>query len=115
MIISRKKNPPQPLVPLHLKGESLELVTSFKYLGIHISHDLSWSDHVQHVSTKARKIIGQNKSMSSEASPKKKDVYSMGRGLHMIIYYHCNSDNALLLSFLLTCHPAAIPTSPFIS
>ena len=29
----------------------------------------------------------------------------MGRGLHMIIYYHCNSDNALLLSFLLTCHP----------
>ena len=29
----------------------------------------------------------------------------MGRGLHniMIIYYHCNSDNALLLSFLLTC------------
>ena len=27
------------------------------------------------------------------------------RGLHMIIYYHCNSDNALLLSFLLTCHP----------
>ena len=23
----------------------------------------------------------------------------------MIIYYHCNSDNALLLSFLLTCHP----------
>ena len=27
--------------------------------------------------------------------------------LHMIIYYHCNSDNALLLSFLLhvTCHP----------
>ena len=29
----------------------------------------------------------------------------MGRGLHMIIYYLCNSDNALLLSFLLTCHP----------
>ena len=30
---------------------------------------------------------------------------SLGRGLHMIIYYyHCNSDNALLLSFLLTCH-----------
>ena len=28
-------------------------------------------------------------------------------GLHniMIIYYHSNSDNALLLSFLLTCHP----------
>ena len=58
MIISRKKDPPRPLVPLHLEGESLELVTSFKYLGIHISHDLSWSDHVQHVSTKARKIIG---------------------------------------------------------
>ena len=58
MIISRKKDPPRPLVPLHLEGESLELVNSIKYLGIHISHDLSWSDHVQHVSTKARKIIG---------------------------------------------------------
>ena len=23
----------------------------------------------------------------------------------MIIYYHCTSDNPLLLSFLLTCHP----------
>ena len=58
MIISRKKNPPQPLVPLQLEGESLELVNSIKYLGIHVSHDLSCSDHVQHVSTKARKIIG---------------------------------------------------------
>ena len=58
MIISRKKDPPRPLVLLHLEGESLELVNSIKYLGIHISHDLSWSDHVQHVSTKARKIIG---------------------------------------------------------
>ena len=35
----------------------------------------------------------------------------MGRGLHMIIYYHCNSDNALLLSFLLTCHPYIHPLS----
>ena len=60
MVISRKKNPPapRPLVPLQLEGESLDLVNSFKYLGIHVSHDLSWSDHVQHVSTKARKIIG---------------------------------------------------------
>ena len=29
----------------------------------------------------------------------------------MIIYYHCNSDNALLLSFLLTCHPYIHPLS----
>ena len=26
-------------------------------------------------------------------------------GLHMIIYYHCTRDSALLLSFLLTSHP----------
>ena len=30
-------------------------------------------------------------------------------GLHMIIYYHCTRDSALLLSFLLTCHPYIIP------
>ena len=29
----------------------------------------------------------------------------------MIIYYHCNSDNALLLSFLLTCHHYIHPLS----
>ena len=29
----------------------------------------------------------------------------------MIIYYHCNSDNALLLSFLLSCHPYIHPFS----
>ena len=32
MIISRKKNPPRPLVPLHLEGESLDLVNSIKYI-----------------------------------------------------------------------------------
>ena len=55
MIISQKKNPPQPLVPIQLEGKPLELVNSFKYLGINIPHDLSWSDHVQH---KNKKIIG---------------------------------------------------------
>ena len=29
----------------------------------------------------------------------------------MIIYYHCTSDNPLLLSFLLTCHPYIHPLS----
>ena len=29
----------------------------------------------------------------------------------MIIYYHCTRDSALLLSFLLTCHPYILPLS----
>ena len=34
-------------------------------------------------------------------TPEKKDVAWEGG----YIYYQCNSDNAFLLSFLLTCHP----------
>ena len=32
-------------------------------------------------------------------------MYREGLHNNYTIYYHCNSDNALLLSFLLTCHP----------
>ena len=41
----------------------------------------------------------------------------MGRGLHMIIYYHCTSDNPLLLSFftnLPSLHPLSFHEMIFI-
>ena len=30
----------------------------FKYLGVLLSHDLSWGEHVQSICNKARKILG---------------------------------------------------------
>ena len=43
MVISRKKNPYSQ--PLYLNGAVLDQVESFKYLGVNISHDLTWSKY----------------------------------------------------------------------
>ena len=59
MIISR--NSPSflaSLQPLCLNNSQLDLVTSFKYLGIIISSNFSWSLDIQSICSKARQIIG---------------------------------------------------------
>ena len=58
MLISRKRSHYVPTTPLSLNGCILEKVPSFKYLGMMISSDLSWSEHIQRACGKARKIIG---------------------------------------------------------
>ena len=39
-------------------GNTLNKVSSFKYLGVWIAKDLSWSKHVSEICFKAKKIIG---------------------------------------------------------
>ena len=46
MIISRKRNPVTPTSPLLLNGTSMDEVEIFKYLGLLLSSDLSWNDHI---------------------------------------------------------------------
>ena len=36
----------------------MEKVTSMKYLGVHISSDLSWSIHIDIITSKARRTLG---------------------------------------------------------
>ena len=57
MVLSRKRNfsyPPQFL----LNKVPLEQVETFKYLGVLISSDLSWSKHVDSICAKGKKLIG---------------------------------------------------------
>jgi len=58
MLISRRRqhhcDPPELL----LDNFSLERVKCFKYLGILLNSDLSWSNHVTSICTKARKLLG---------------------------------------------------------
>ena len=58
MVFSRKRR----LVPFpsyfKLNGSKLEIVGSVKYLGITISSDLTWSKHINIISSKARKLVG---------------------------------------------------------
>ena len=40
-----------------LHGKVLETVDTTKYLGIYLSHDLRWNDHVNEITTKANKTL----------------------------------------------------------
>ena len=58
MLISRKRTPTVPSAPLLLHNLPLCKVNTFKYLGILLSDNLSWSPHVHAVCSKARQILG---------------------------------------------------------
>ena len=57
MVVSRKRSPTLPS-NLTLGDSDLERVECFKYLGILLSNNLSFSEHIQATCTKARKILG---------------------------------------------------------
>ena len=58
IIVSRKKQPTIPLMGLHLNNDILEQVTSYRYLGVLISQRLSWSEHIQQICSKGRRLVG---------------------------------------------------------
>ena len=47
-----------PVTPLTIENHPLEQVLSFKYLGIHLSCDLSYSMHIHTITCRARKVLG---------------------------------------------------------
>ena len=58
-----RQYPAFPLTPfpppnLTLNGSQMARVTSYKYLGVLITSDLMWSDHVVKVCNKTRRLIG---------------------------------------------------------
>ena len=54
MLITRKHTKTCQPPPLLLDGTILSQVSSYKYLGITITSDLSWSPHISHICNKAR-------------------------------------------------------------
>ena len=57
MTISRKRAKELPPT-INLNGIPLDRVTEFKYLGILITADLSWTAHTNMICTKARRLVG---------------------------------------------------------
>ena len=58
MLVSRKRNTAVCLKPLQLDGEVLETVECYKYLGVMLTSDLSWSVHVAAICSNARRVLG---------------------------------------------------------
>ena len=51
MVISRKRTPALPPIPLYLHNGPLERVESYKHLGLLLTDNLSWSSHILPMST----------------------------------------------------------------
>jgi len=57
-IISRKNSPTLPPKQLYLLGDPLQRVECYKYLGVLISTNMSWSMHITATCSKAKQILG---------------------------------------------------------
>ena len=58
MIVTRKSSFINALPPLLLNDVCLQCVSSFKYLGVILCSNLSWSPHIKFVCSKSRKVLG---------------------------------------------------------
>ena len=66
MLISRKRSHIKPVHPLVLNGENLVKVDSYKYLGILLTSDLSWSFHISDVCAKVEdSMVLQTQTLSN--------------------------------------------------
>ena len=58
MIISRKLHPTLPNTPLLLSNHPLQRVFCYKYLGLLLTDNFSWSQHISSCCSKARQVLG---------------------------------------------------------
>ncbi len=57
LIVDFRKRQQRPYTPLMISGTPVERVSSFKYLGVNISEDMTWTAHIQTQVKKARQRL----------------------------------------------------------
>ncbi len=57
LIVDFRKRQQRPYTPLMISGTPVKRVSSFKYLGVNISEDLTWTAHIQTQVKKARQRL----------------------------------------------------------
>ncbi len=57
LIVDFRKRQQRPYTPLMISGTPVERVSRFKYLGVNISEDLTWTTHIQTQVKKARQRL----------------------------------------------------------
>ena len=58
MLISHKRHTITSPAPLTIASHQLEEVECFKYLGLLFTSDLSWTQHIESICAKARRLLG---------------------------------------------------------
>ena len=58
MVISKRRSQAVPFQSMMLYSQPMDRVSSYKYLGVTICDELSWSLHIDKVTSKARQLIG---------------------------------------------------------
>ncbi len=71
LIVDFRKRQQRPYTPLMISGTPVERVSSFKYLVVNISEDLTWTTHIQTQVKKAR-----NKTVPSVTAEEIQDLTS---------------------------------------
>jgi hypothetical protein len=89
----------QPIVNIKIIDEPIEQVHSFKYLGLHFTHNLSWHLHLNHLSHKIRKGIAQvsllRKYLPSSWSSSIFHAYIQSHITSYILLWGASSQNSL--------------------
>ena len=57
MLISRRQHQHQPHL-FYLQGDNIEQVCSYKYLGVMVTSNLKWDEHIDKVSLKTKRLLG---------------------------------------------------------
>ena len=58
LISSNRKCTSKVDLTVSILDHSISNVHSFKYLGIHVSSDFSWTDHIEHLTGKVNQTLG---------------------------------------------------------
>ena len=58
MVISKLRGRSIPSQQMMLLDQPMDRVSSYRYLGVIISEDLSWSPHIEKITSKARRLVG---------------------------------------------------------
>ena len=58
MVVSRLKSRSVPSQAMLLYGQPMEQVSNYKYLGVILTNDLSWSLHIDKIACKTRRLVG---------------------------------------------------------
>ncbi len=70
MIVDFRKRQQRPYTPLMISGTPVERVSSFKYLGVNISEDLTWTTHIQtQVNTARHRLCNLRQLRKCRVSP----------------------------------------------